>query len=78
MSPGDFVRGKQGSRKGTALTGVIVRESERTNVWGEDVYQWWWILCEGKLIEELESLIELMPTDEVQVTDQVRYGESHE
>ena len=60
MGPGDLVRGREDLGMGTSLSGVIIRESERTNVWGEEVHRWWWILCGGKLVEEIESRMELV------------------
>lgn len=65
MKPGDLVRGKHyGSKIGVnfePLAGIIIRESERTNTWGEKKYHWWWILSEtGQLIEEEEGYLELL------------------
>ena len=61
MKPGDLVRGKQGSFKGTPLVGIIVKESDRSNTWGDERHQWWTVLCEGGvLVDEIESLMEVI------------------
>lgn len=61
MRPGDLVRGKQGSFKGTPLVGIIIKESDRSNTWGDDRHQWWTVLCEGGvLVDEVESLMEVI------------------
>lgn len=61
MKVGDLVRGKQGFWKGTPLIGVIIKESERCNTWGDEKYQWWTVLCEGgDVIDEMESLMEVV------------------
>ena len=61
MRPGDLVRGKQGSFKGTPLVGIIIKESDRSNTWGDERHQWWTVLCEGgALVDEIESLMEVI------------------
>ena len=61
MKPGDLVRGKQGSFKGTPLVGIIIKESDRSNTWGDERHQWWTVLCEGGvLVDEVESLMEVI------------------
>ena len=61
MRPGDLVRGKQGSFKGTPLVGIIIKESDRSNTWGDERHQWWTVLCEGGvLVDEVESLMEVI------------------
>ena len=61
MKPGDLVRGKQGSFKGTPLVGIIIKESDRSNTWGDERHQWWTVLCEGGvLVDEIESLMEVI------------------
>lgn len=59
IKPGDLVKGLQNGRKGTVLTGIIIKESDRTNHWADKAYVWWWILTnEGNLIEEVEGYFE--------------------
>ena len=59
IKPGDLVKGLQNGRKGTALAGIIIKESDRTNHWADKAYFWWWILTnEGNLIEEVEGYFE--------------------
>jgi hypothetical protein len=61
VRPGDLVRGKQGSFKGTPLVGIIIKESDRSNTWGDERHQWWTVLCEGGvLVDEVESLMEVI------------------
>jgi hypothetical protein len=61
MKPGDLIRGKQGFWKGTPLIGIIIKESDRSNTWGDKKYQWWTVLCEGgEVIDEMESLMDLV------------------
>ena len=61
MKPGDLVRGKNGFWKGTPLVGIIIKESDRSNTWGDDRHQWWTVLCEGGvLVDEVESLMEVI------------------
>jgi len=61
VRPGDLVRGKQGSFKGTPLVGIIIKESDRSNTWGDERHQWWTVLCEGGvLVDEIESLMEVI------------------
>jgi len=61
VRPGDLVRGKQGSFKGTPLVGIIIKESDRSNTWGDERHQWWTVLCEGgALVDEVESLMEVI------------------
>ena len=61
MRPGDLVRGKQGSFKGTPLVGIIIKESDRSNTWGDERHQWWTVLCEGgALVDEVEELLEVI------------------
>jgi len=41
------------------MIGVIIKESKRTNYWGDTLHRWWWILVEnGQMIEEVENYIE--------------------
>ena len=59
IKPGDLVKGLQNGRKGTVLTGIIIKESDRTNHWADETYVWWWILTsEGNLIEDVEGYFE--------------------
>ena len=59
IKPGDLVKGLQNGRKGTVLTGIIIKESDRTNHWADKAYFWWWILTnEGNLIEDVEGCFE--------------------
>ena len=59
IKPGDLVKGLQNGRKGTVLTGIIIKESDRTNHWADKAYVWWWILTnEGNLIEDVEGCFE--------------------
>jgi hypothetical protein len=61
VKPGDLVRGKNGFWKGTPLVGIIIKESDRSNTWGDDRHQWWTVLCEGGvLVDEVESLMEVI------------------
>ena len=61
VRPGDLVRGKQGFFKGTPLVGIIIKESDRSNTWGDERHQWWTILCEGGvLVDEVEELLEVI------------------
>jgi len=61
VRPGDLVRGKQGFFKGTPLVGIIIKESDRSNTWGDERHQWWTVLCEGgALVDEIESLMEVI------------------
>lgn len=61
MKPGDLVRGKQGSFKGTPLVGIIIKESDRSNTWGDERHQWWTVLCEGGvLVDEVETMMEVI------------------
>ena len=61
MRPGDLVRGKQGFFKGTPLVGIIIKESDRSNTWGDERHQWWTVLCEGGvLVDEVEELLEVI------------------
>jgi len=72
MKPGDLIRGKQGFWKGTPLIGIIIKESDRSNTWGDEKYKWWTVLCEGgEVIDEMESLMEV-------VDDACPRGHSHE
>ena len=59
IKPGDLVKGLQNGRKDTVLTGIIIKESDRTNHWADKAYVWWWILTnEGNLIEDVEGCFE--------------------
>ena len=65
MKPGDLVKGKQPYNTRfsgaviTPMTGIIIKESNRTNYWGDTIHKWWWILTEnGQMIEEVENYIE--------------------
>ena len=62
VKPGDLVRGKQDFWKGCRpLVGIIIKESDRSNTWGDDRHQWWTVLCEGGvLVDEIESLMEVI------------------
>jgi hypothetical protein len=61
VKPGDLVRGKQGSFKGTPLVGIIIKESDRSNTWGDERHQWWTVLCEGGvLVDEVETMMEVI------------------
>lgn len=61
MKPGDLIRGKQGFWKGTPLVGIIIRESDRSNTWGDEKHQWWTVLCEGGVVvDEVETMMEVI------------------
>lgn len=64
MKPGDLVRCRRWegwAEPGISTIGIIVRESPRTNSWGDENYRWWVVLCGNeKLIEEVENYMELM------------------
>ena len=61
MKPGDLIRGKQGFWKGTPLVGIIIKESDRSNTWGDDRHQWWTVLCEGGVVvDEVETMMEVI------------------
>jgi hypothetical protein len=39
--------------------GMIVKESDRTNEWGEEVNRWWWVFVVGVgVMEEVEKYLE--------------------
>ena len=62
MKPGDLVQGC--TAWGSLLfpgTGLILKESPRTNGWGDEVYVWWYILTEeGNIVEEVASALQLV------------------
>ena len=60
IKPGDLVKGMyKTGRNGGILTGIIIKESDRTNHSGDGIYVWWWILTnEGNLIEDVEGCFE--------------------
>ena len=64
MKVGDLVRGKvwpDFTGPSRLVIGIIVRESPRTNWWGDERYVWWVVVCDdGKLIEETENYMELV------------------
>ena len=61
MKPGDLVRNKVGGFWGVPMTGIIIRESDRSNTWGDELHQWWTVLCEGGVVvDEVESLMEVI------------------
>ena len=64
MKVGDLVRGEMWEGwvgPSRSMTGIIVRESPRSNSWGDEDHRWWVVLCEdGKLIEEVENYMELV------------------
>jgi len=61
VKPGDLIRGKQGFWKGTPLVGIIIRESDRSNTWGDEKHQWWTVLCEGGVVvDEVETMMEVI------------------
>ena len=61
MKPGDLIRGKQGFWKGTPLVGIIIKESDRSNTWGDEKHQWWTVLCEGGVVvDEVETMMEVI------------------
>lgn len=37
--------------------GIIVRESKRTNSWGDKTHRWWEVLRGNKIIHELEAYL---------------------
>jgi hypothetical protein len=44
------------------LIGIVICESERSNWWGDEYTRWYKILTEnGKIIEEVEEYIQLVP-----------------
>lgn len=60
IKPGDLIKGlyKTG-HNGAILTGIIIKESDRTNHWADETYVWWWILTnEGDIIEDVEGCFE--------------------
>ena len=61
VKPGDLVRNKVGGFWGVPMTGIIIKESDRSNTWGDERHQWWAVLCEGGvLVDEVESLMEVI------------------
>jgi len=61
VKPGDLIRGKQGFWKGTPLVGIIIKESDRSNTWGDEKHQWWTVLCEGGVVvDEVETMMEVI------------------
>ncbi len=41
------------------MIGIIIRESDRSNWWGDSYTRWYVILAEnGKIVEEVEKYIE--------------------
>lgn len=45
-----------------APLGIILRESRRTNRWGDRINRWWWILMSnGEITEEVETA--MVPTE---------------
>lgn len=60
IKPGDLIKGLyKNGRNGAILTGIIIKESDRTNHWADKTYVWWWILTnEGDIIEDVEGCFE--------------------
>jgi hypothetical protein len=43
------------------MTGIIIKESDRSNTWGDEHHQWWTVLCEGgALVDEVETMMEVI------------------
>lgn len=41
------------------MTGIVLRESDRSNWWGDEYIRWYEILAEnGKIVEEVEKYLE--------------------
>jgi hypothetical protein len=65
MKPGDLVRGREGFLRGVPLVGIIIKESDRSNTWGDEKHQWWTVLCEGgEIVDEMEKLMEAVGENE--------------
>jgi hypothetical protein len=61
VKPGDLVRNKVGGFWGVPMTGIIIRESDRSNTWGDEKHQWWTVLCEGGVVvDEVETMMEVI------------------
>lgn len=61
MKPGDLVRNKVGGFWGVPMTGIIIKESDRSNAWGDEKHQWWTVLCEGGVVvDEVETMMEVI------------------
>jgi hypothetical protein len=62
MKPGDLVQGT--TAWGTLPfpnIGLLLKESPRTNVWGDEVYVWWYILTEeGIVVEDVGYALKLV------------------
>jgi len=62
--PGDLVRGvpySGGPYVQHPMTGIIIRESSRSNWWGETYTRWYDILAEnGKIVQEIERHVRLV------------------
>jgi hypothetical protein len=60
IKPGDLIKGMyKTGRNDEILTGIIIKESDRTNHWADKIYVWWWILTsEGDIIEDVEGCFE--------------------
>ena len=45
--------------------GVILGPSDRTNVWGDEVHRWWWIVTnDGRVVEEVEKYLGLISVED--------------
>ena len=63
MKPGDLVRNKVGGfwDVHVPMTGIIIKESDRSNTWGDERHQWWTVLCAGgAVVDEVEELLEVI------------------
>jgi len=70
VKPGDMVRNKVGGFWGVPMTavigtvpmtGIIIKESDRSNTWGDEHHQWWTVLCEGGVVvDEVETMMEVI------------------
>ena len=60
MKPGDLVLLTfAGDLHWNRRMGMIVKESDRTNEWGEEVNRWWWVFVVGVgVMEEVEKYLE--------------------
>lgn len=61
MKPGDFVMGTSSSGfQGRPLLGIVI-SLDRTNTWGDEIYNWWKILREdGTVVYEVEHYLEVI------------------
>jgi len=61
VKPGDLVRNKVGGFWGVPMTGIIIKESDLRNTWGDEKHQWWTVMCEGGVVvDEVETMMEVI------------------